>query len=915
MKKRTLTALFFMFILTMVSFAADLQTSELDIYNELNICANAKYYPGIIEQSELLEKNYPQSVFIVAARIAKGQALIGLNRYEEAEENFLKVLSSLHFGAEEFAQCWYYLALAYYYDGDYSNALPAFHTVCDAELRENRKEYYYLSILYAGRINFFMELYQDSLPLLEYVVGNGNYYSKRDYDEALQKLFFAYNSLNLYENTINLYKKLSAQDFSVDVYSALTIYTADAYEKKGQTEQAYITLQNNQNEDFKEMLSAFRLNLGAAAYSKKDYQKAGEYLSLAKESSNPKIIYSAFIYEEKIKLDLQGKAIAGELEAELLSEEAAIMETAAGLKGLADSYYSLLFRCKAFTDDSSAALSYYHKIEKPGAREAYIAAFLLQDSAPLEAQLLLAPFTANSDCAKLNAALLAKKGNYTEACSQYALLEKNNKLDALTLLEYAKVLYHLQKWQDALSICLKSKAPLSTYLAGLCQYNLGDYKNAYKSLSSCKAGEYKMLCEFYKGTCAYKLADYKKAYELLSVFPNAYKQSGSYLYKACELAAKSALMTGSFKQAALMAEEMIKAAENKSQKEDAIIYCSEIYTDCREYDKAIKILSDYSGEKSDFAVKCISTLAKIYEKKGDLDRADEQYSRIEREYPASSAAEEASYRSGEIFYSAEKYSQAESRFTKYIYNYVDGKYADAAYYFSGDCNLKLGEIDRSIMQNTSLVTKYPESVYAYGAYKNLLQAYYHEENYREALSTARLLVRNYKEQSASDGIAQKVLELERIVGGTDRTIVEKTGEYERAGKTSTKKGRNAGSELVQLYVQQEELQQALELALELLEYQKDSDEMYYAAQNADFVAGYYYNAAQSAKAAEYYLKAAEYYRLSGQDGDNAAAAALYSAVDSFVAAGLKGDAQVTAKLLIELYPQTKQGQKVMNLLK
>ena len=91
--------------------------------------------------------------------------------------------------------------------------------------------------------------------------------------------------------------------------------------------------------------------------------------------------------------------------------------------------------------------------------------------------------------------------------------------------------------------------------------------------------------------------------------------------------------------------------------------------------------------------------------------------------------------------------------------------------------------------------------------------------------------------------------------------------------------------------------------------------MYYAAQNADFAAGYYYNAGESQKAAEYFLKAAEYYRSSGKDDDDKAAAALYSAVDSFMAAGLKGDAQVTANLLVELYPQTKQGKKVMNLIK
>ena len=81
------------------------------------------------------------------------------------------------------------------------------------------------------------------------------------------------------------------------------------------------------------------------------------------------------------------------------------------------------------------------------------------------------------------------------------------------------------------------------------------------------------------------------------------------------------------------------------------------------------------------------------------------------------------------------------------------------------------------------------------------------------------------------------------------------------------------------------------------------------------MAAYNDKAGQSKKAAEYYLKAAEYYRASGRDDNDKAAAALYSATAAFMAAGLRGDAQVTAKLLVELYPQTKQGKKVMDLVK
>ena len=895
--------------------------TELDIYNNLNIYTNAGYYPGVVVQAELLENNYPESVFIVEARIAKGQALTILKRYEEAEETFATVLSSIHFGAKDYAKCWHYLGLAYYSDGDYTNALNAFHTACDVEQRENKTEYYPASILYAGRINFFMELYEKAIPLFEYVVSNGGFFTKPEYDEALQKLLFSYNSAGFYNKTTSLYNKLETADFSDKVFAGLTIYAADAYEKTGNVSQAYQILNKNQNEEFKEMLSVFRLNLGVAAYSKKDYQGALEYFTLAEESSSEEVLLPCFIYRQKIALDKGGKKSVEEVEEALHQNEERILSQSQNIPGLADSYWSLVLRCevgKAAASDQ--LLSVYKKIEKPSAKDTYLVAWALRTKDSLAAEELVAPFTADSNCAKLYAALLAKNGKYELAAEQYNLLLKNKKLDGNGRLEYAKVLYRLQKWQAAYDQAIAANKYQGFYIAGLCKYNLAEYFAAYDQFTKYVNAKgtlpkYQRLAQYYRGVCSYKISEYKMAYKILSVFVTDYKERDSFTYRACELAAKSALMSGDLKNAALMSEKMIDTSLNQNQKQNAIIYCSEIYTDCKEYDKAIAILQPYTEDGSQFAATCILAMAEVYVKKGDLDSADSAYKKIASKYAGSENAEYAAYHSGEIFYAAQKYVEAQKRFTKYIYDYVNGKYADAAYYYSGDCNMQTGEYDRAIMQNTTLVSKYPKSIYSYAAYKNLLQAYYAQENYSDALSTARLLVRNYNDQASADGIGQKVIELERIVSGTDRTIVEKNSEYERAGKTSSKKGRIAGSELVQLYAANNQNDEALALALELLNYQKDGDEMYYAARNADFAADYYYKAGESKKAAEYYLKAAEYYRSSGRDDTDKAAAALYSATDSFMAAGLRGDAEVTAKLLVELYPDTKQGSKVMNLLK
>ena len=81
-----------------------------------------------------------------------------------------------------------------------------------------------------------------------------------------------------------------------------------------------------------------------------------------------------------------------------------------------------------------------------------------------------------------------------------------------------------------------------------------------------------------------------------------------------------------------------------------------------------------------------------------------------------------------------------------------------------------------------------------------------------------------------------------------------------------------------------------------------------AAYNAEFIAEYNRRNGNNKKAAEMYLKAAEYYR--SVKNENGAAASLYGAAEAFAAEGLKGDARETAALLKELYPRSIQAERV-----
>nr|MCR4954164.1 tetratricopeptide repeat protein [Treponema sp.] len=345
----------------------------------------------------------------------------------------------------------------------------------------------------------------------------------------------------------------------------------------------------------------------------------------------------------------------------------------------------------------------------------------------------------------------------------------------------------------------------------------------------------------------------------------------------------------------------------------AVIFCAEIYADNGNYRKAISVLEPYTNGKDDFAARCSFFKANYYDKSDDLKSAVAAYQKVCENFPRSIYADQAMFRCGELYYSRGELKLAEEAFTKYLYEYSNGKFTDGAFYFSGECSLKNGQLDRSIMQNRTLLEKYPQSSYSYGAGKNLLEAYYQQERYSEALETARMLVKNYRVQANSDSIGKRIIELEQITAGTDRRIVEKKSEYEQKGKLSTKGGRICGTELVKLYSKYGSQGEALSLALSLVQVQTDATEAEYGAENSEFAASYYAKNSNAKQSAEFYLKAAAFYRTAGNS--QKAAASLYSAADSFMTASMKGDAQETAKLLVQLYPDTKQAKKVMDLVK
>ena len=233
-------------------------------------------------------------------------------------------------------------------------------------------------------------------------------------------------------------------------------------------------------------------------------------------------------------------------------------------------------------------------------------------------------------------------------------------------------------------------------------------------------------------------------------------------------------------------------------------------------------------------------------------------------------------------------------------------------YYCSDCYLKNGKKQNALMMCNTIVKSYPDCTYEYASYKNLVFILYDLQDYGAALETANLLIKKYPEQVVSDGIVEKQKELNKIVSGTDKEIAKKYAEYTKLGNSSVK-GRILGTELVALYMKNNsESQEAFNLANELVKLQTSDSETFYKAQNYENLAHYYKNKSDYKKAADMFLQATEFYRVTDKIKP---AETLYLGTECFNLAGMLSDAEETAQLLINLYPNTDYAKNVKKLQK
>lgn len=660
------------------------------------------------------------------------------------------------------------------------------------------------------------------------------------------------------------------------------------------------------------------------AYQTGDFAKCrANFNKAVAVASTSDTVLMAKVYDAKITLEENpmSPSAATQVSDSLLQISSEVR--ASKLKGLSDSYYSVLMHSYAIVQSWSEVLDTYDSVKNPDEFCVYLKAlaYYKLDNFNKAEQFLVQNLYASgkrsfekSELALLYANILGWQKKYEASKEIYERFYVLEQFDDKDYLDFAKILYNLCDYKKALEVSQKSKAPQVQYFCGLCYLNLEQYKEAFDSFAAYSSknqkGEFYELSSFYKAYSSYKLGKYKEAYSLFDDFA-ASTTDLSLARQAYELLARSAVLCSNFEMAGKWAENLVKICFNEEEKQKALIFCAQIYADNQNVTKAISTLQPYTNEKSDFALECLFTMAQIYEKSFKNDEADEIYNQIVNSYSGKELAEEAMYKRGQLAYTQNNYSTAAKHFALYISKYPYSKHIEEAFYLCGECYLRCKDYDNSIRYSKTLVTKYPSSVYLYGANKNLFQAYYEQGQYTQAQTTAKFLMNNFNSQAVKDGIPYQLKVLNSMSDGKSIAIAEKLAEYEKYGEAGTKNGRLAGYELLDLYIKEGENQAALKLARLLYNTKasRDSDENEGMGKVIVFLTPYY----ESDEQPSMYIKAAEYFKKSGNDTN--AASSLYMAVEAFVEIGKNADARETALTLKKLYPESRQAKNVDVLLK
>lgn len=948
-------------------FSAETLTDS-SLFGEIQSAYSSGAYPGTMEFSVQMEKNFPLSLLIPRTLLLKGKSFYHLARYSEAAETLEKAGELAGDDSETAAESLYWKGRSEFALADYSKAASSFYEVCfrysEKNLPDSVRTFYNMSVLYAGKSFYRLNEFAKAVPLFEKVISGGNEYGFSEYGDTCVMLFDCYSKTENYTRAIEVYENFSKTENRSEIESKISLCAGDSYAMLGMYKKAYdcyaavllgedsalaaealqkaygiasshkkevgrdpgAVLESARDTlfEYDSLLAEFWTRLGTDAFADGDFKKAASYFDNAEsDGAAGDVLAVVGLYRSRMKgADKRAvlesyfsKSQIGKESVYYADYETSLAECTAYEKEWTQ---SLLHAKNALS--SMAAPAYKNNLYESASYWFAFSSLMLGDSKGALAALEREESRKSPESVLLYARLLYSAGKKNESLEQFKKLDAMNFLDKDSSADYAKVLFSCGYMKAALRQSLFSNTPDGWYMTALSSFNLADWRTSEKYFSKyieSGAKENVPYALFYCGYSRYKLGENLSAYKMLSEFTGRYSDH-PLAWNANMVAANVAAANSNYDEAARHAENALNLSNSDEEKQNAYVLCASVYSDARRYDDAIRVLSEPAKKNDDFGIRSRYQIAQLYATSGNLSESDALFAKIQNDSSAGNFADEASYRRGELYYSAKEYASAISRFSEYQKKFPRGKFLDAAVYYIADSYAQQGRYEMAELQYRTLISEMPESSFIYSSRKNLMNIYRTTQNYKAALEQSDILLGNFSEESAKDGIYNERKELSLLASGIKEDALRLENEYKSAGGSSTREGRINGTALAEyLWSQDNRKDDAAVLAEELYSIQSskknEASEFEWAAKTGMIVAAHRRSQNDSESAANVYLSVSRYARMSGNDED--AGRALYGAAEAFSAAGKEADASLTAENLLKLYPDGPYAQSVRVFLK
>ena len=829
------------------------------------------------------------------------------------------------------------------------------------------QDYYAYSLYYAALSFYDTRAYARALPLLRYVLAHGASYAAADYENAALLLATSYNTLTQYNDCDSLCASLSEAPFTDGTRYRLLLHRGDAqaglthfkaaydcycrvlaecssslaayamqkaYEVSaahraavGEEPGAVLAKAQERLGDYPDLVSEFWLRLAIDAYNAGDYAKAESYFDEAEKDGSRDILQKAALYRAELACKTKdAPAALSVLDAARTSLKLSAEEPLYATFFVTEARYAALAgdwkQCVAYADEALAAhdgsvhaVATWWKANALYASGAYVACtrFIEQtagvgNTTAAKSVAAVSESSLDPELLSLYARALAKAGRASDADAVFSALSARNVLSSDGHLDYAKSLMNGGYLASAAAQAELADGAEAVYIAALSAFNRRQWQEAVTgftaSLQRGLSSPYNGYAQFYCGYAQYRSGSHTAALTTLTDFMDAHK-THPLRFTALITAVRAAVQLGDYARALPLADEAVTVAGSDAEKQEAVLLCAGVYADSSAYRQALSVLSPYVQRRDDFGWQSRYKTAQIQVQMKDYDAAKKSYAALAAEANAGALSEEAAYRHAELVYATGDYNEAVPLFDDYCRRWASGQFFDASLFFSGAATAKLSQIDRAILYYTRVDDLRTDSSYKYAAEKNLVELYKEQKDYAQALAYANKLLTGYGEQAKRDGIERAIEELKLLELGYDEPTAAKEREYNTLGAVRTAAGRNAGTELAALWASSLiSKQKGAALAERLLSVQKEHlpEESAAATRNALLVARSQRDQTENAKAAESFLAAAEYARMAAYY--NAAAQALYGAVEAFDACARYGDSQQTARSLSALYPKS-----------